>query len=631
MRHLFCLLLLVAPLVICAADRTTNSYLSPTDERLQRVFVEGVKSSDLQTIYYSVLNYGSRLTAADKTALCTRVKTLHADSKLNEFEKNFYLIGIYSELKCSPPVPPAVITALEGALAKEATTAPEVFFNFFAAKAAGIALDDAAKLRVVKNLQAILKKDDSLASLGHAFTVAAETGGNGLLLVDRVEDAIAQADEVDGKMLQFEGGLSITALVLGGALKLTASQKKPHPITPIQATKFATYFLSRRSVQTAKGVHVLLDALTTLNQQKAIAPVCIQVMGSGQLQPDDLQVTFRVVDLLGNAVTPALDTVQATVKDKQGTAVVKDVKLTPKGSDKTVFALDLKQAKPARGQYTVDLTAGTFKQSAELKVLGRVKVSSLEVGIGDSDSSSAVKKQTVDFPKTLSTPLNADSQQKVVMKVSLVDETTGKPISVHQAFVRFENGQTGEEIVFVAEQDSSKVYKFDMDVGARSSDFSQTSGKYLMELIVGDASLSNSFRWHVADINLKFSGDATARDTQESVYKPRKEIVHQFRVPEKRPARFVSDLFTGICCVPLLILLVLWLRLKVNISNFPLSLSAIGFHLGLGAILFLFFVFWVQLDMFATIRYLLPLALFTFLCGNRFLRSIAAKRAAHEK
>uniref|UniRef100_A0A1B0CEI4 Dolichyl-diphosphooligosaccharide--protein glycosyltransferase subunit 2 n=1 Tax=Lutzomyia longipalpis TaxID=7200 RepID=A0A1B0CEI4_LUTLO len=632
MRQIYCLLFLILHLWCCAADRTTSSYLSPTDERLQRVFLDGVKSSDLQTIYYSVLNYGSRLSSAEKEALCSRVKSLHAESKLNEFEKNFYLIGIHAELKCSTPVPSSIISTLESALAKDATTAPEVYFNFFAAKAAGIALDDAAKLRAVKNLQAILKKDDSLSNLGHAFAVAAEAGGNGVLILDRVEDAIAQADEVDGKMLQFEGGLSITALVLSGALKLTAAQKKPHPITPVQATKFATYFLSRRSVQTAKGAHVLLDALTTLNQQKGIAPICVQVIGNGQLQPEDLQVNFRVVDLLGNAVSPALDSITASVTAKPGsTSVAKDVKLTLKGSDKTVFALDLKQAKPGRGLYVADLTAGTFKQTVELKILGRVKVASLEVGIGDSDSSSAVKKQSVTYPDKLSSSLSADSQQKVVMKVSLVDEVSGKPISVHQAFVRFENAQTGEEIVFVAEQDTSKAYKFDMDVGARSSDFSHTSGKYQMELIVGDASLSNSFRWHVANINLKFPQDGSPAAAQESVYKPKKEIVHQFRAPEKRPARFVSDLFTGICCIPLLILFILWIRLRVNISNFPFSLSAIGFHVGLGAILFLFFVFWVQLDMFTTIRYLLPLALFTFLCGNRLLRSLAAKRTAHEK
>lgn len=104
----------------------------------------------------------------------------------------------------------------------------------------------------------------------------------------------------------------------------------------------------------------------------------------------------------------------------------------------------------------------------------------------------------------------------------------------------------------------------------------------------------------------------------------RPEIEHQFRQPEKRPARFVSDLFTGLCIAPLLVLFALWSKLKVNVSNFPISISALGFHAGFGAILSLFGVFFWKLNMFETIRYLLPLALVTFICGNRLLRSIAA-------
>lgn len=55
-----------------------------------------------------------------------------------------------------------------------------------------------------------------------------------------------------------------------------------------------------------------------------------------------------------------------------------------------------------------------------------------------------------------------------------------------------------------------------------------------------------------------------------------------FREPERRPPAFVSNLFTGLCLAPVLLLLILWARLAVNISNFPLSLSAVTFHLGLG-------------------------------------------------
>jgi hypothetical protein len=47
------------------------------------------------------------------------------------------------------------------------------------------------------------------------------TSGDLAALVERVEDALVQADEVDGRMLQFEGGLSVTSVVLTGAAALT--------------------------------------------------------------------------------------------------------------------------------------------------------------------------------------------------------------------------------------------------------------------------------------------------------------------------------------------------------------------------------------------------------------------------
>lgn len=47
--------------------------------------------------------------------------------------------------------------------------------------------------------------------MAHGLHVAAELGAaDGGFMYDRIEDGIVQADEVDGKYLQFEGGLSIT-------------------------------------------------------------------------------------------------------------------------------------------------------------------------------------------------------------------------------------------------------------------------------------------------------------------------------------------------------------------------------------------------------------------------------------
>ena len=70
-------------LAFISATRTVDNYLSKADnQRLQQIFNEGVKSSDLQSIYYSVIN--SKAIPADvKANLCKKLSGLHAESKLN--------------------------------------------------------------------------------------------------------------------------------------------------------------------------------------------------------------------------------------------------------------------------------------------------------------------------------------------------------------------------------------------------------------------------------------------------------------------------------------------------------------------------------------------------------------------
>jgi oligosaccharyltransferase complex subunit delta (ribophorin II) len=618
---------------VSLAARTLDSHLGVIDlNRLQKVFSDGVKSNDIQTIYYSAINL-DKLTKDEKDGICKRLVEVYAESKLNDFEKNYYFASGSKILGCTSTIPPNTLSSIKSSLNKDIGTAQEIYYNTQSYKAINEPIGDDLKAKVAKNLEKILKKDDSLNSLGHGFLVASELGTSAGFVFDRIEDAIVQADEIDGKMLQFEGGLSITSLIINGALKLSDTLGKKLPLTDEQLVKFTTYFLSRRSVQTAKGASVLLESLRLISGLSENVPISIETLGNGQIYPDSQQLSIQICDILGRPLSVAIAAIQATITAKTGGAVLTSKSnLVPSANDKTVYSLDLKQFKPTRGVYNVEITAGKFTQKLAIKVIGRVKVGASEIGIGDSDSSSSVKKQFIVFPNKLDQVLSVDAQQKIVLKISLLDEESDKPITVHQSFVRLNNKETNEEIIFVAEQDTTKAYKFDMDVGARSADFNSKSGLYSIDLIVGDSSISNSFKWHVADIQIKFSGDlATRKDTEESnhfkkVRAPLPEIIHKFREPESRPPRFFSDLFSLLCAVPLLVLLLLWAKLRVNISNFPCSLFALGFHLGLGAILGLFAIFWLKLDMFETVRYLIPIALITFLCGNRLLRSIASKR-----
>ncbi|ETN61184.1 ribophorin ii [Anopheles darlingi] len=617
-----------------ATQRTVSVHLTAQDQdRFDKVFSEGLKSSDLQSLYYTSANVP--LPAGDAST-CKRLLAVHGESKLNDFEKNFYLIGALKNFGCKEDVPAKVQSSVKAALSKEGSTAQELFFNYHSAKLAGVSIDEKVRTTLAKQLQNALKKDDSLNSLGHAFAVAAELGTAGAFAYDRIEEAFVQADEVDGKMLQFEGGLSITALIVNGGFKLASRLNKPSPITEEQAVKFATYFLSRVSVQTPKGVSVLLEVLKLLASQTSIAPICIRLAGNGQLLPENPVLSAKVCDLLGKPLSPKLAALSTNVVSLQTKdTVISKINLVPSKDDATLYTYNLKSAALPRGKYRVDIEAApVYRQQLKINVLGKVRVNSLEIGVGDTDSTSAsMKRHTVSHPAKLVTLLNADSQQKVIMKAVLVDDTTSKPIAVHQTFVLLRNKESLQEIIFVAEIDSTKAYKFEMDVGARASDFGHKSGTYEIILIVGDALLANSFQWLVGDVELKFtSTEAATKDSYSATANSRQplpEIVHQFRAPEKRPARFVSDLFTGLCIAPLFILFVLWGKLGVNVKHFPFSLSALGFHIGLGAILTLFGVFWLRLNMFDTIRYLIPLALFTFICGNRMLRKIA--RGSNEK
>lgn len=220
--------------------------------------------------------------------------------------------------------------------------------------------------------------------------------------------------------------------------------------------------MSRRSVQIAKGASILLEALQTITQQKG-APICIQLFGNRQILVDSPMLHIKVVDVLGKPITPSATSVTGNVIAKPGnTGLVSKGKFVSKSSDKTVYSLDLLPSNPSPGAYVAEISVDAYKQTLNFNVLGKVKVQSFEIGVGEIDSTSTVKKSNLIYPNKLPNDLSADFQQKVVFKAMLVGEKTGSPLTVHQAFVRLENKQSKEEIIFVAEQDTSKAYKFDM-------------------------------------------------------------------------------------------------------------------------------------------------------------------------
>ncbi|CAG2055222.1 unnamed protein product [Timema podura] len=623
---------------------TTVSFLSPADKiRLKQVLSSAWDLKDVSSVNYAVSGYKLLGESIPKQQEVCKYLLERASDKNANLEDLFFVTSAWKAIgSCSGALPIAnIVKILRDVTERDTSTVSELYYAVQGLTNIAQKKGDATKL--IKTLQAALKKDDSLVNLGYSFLIAAQLGTDGTFAFDRIEDAIVQADEVDSRFLQFEGGLSITALLVNGAYQLAATVNKSPPITGDQAVKFANYFLSRRSVQTTKGAYSLLEVLGTLTKNKFHLPVSITLASQAAVSLEQPQVTVKVSDLLGQPLSavPLTVTAESATRVGDDVVVLSKKKFEPVAGDTSLYTVNLMVTKPERGFYKLTVSAavpkpdprlvGNIGASLAVKVLSSVAVENVEVGTADADQTTQAKLAKVSYPSKLTSVVEADTLQKLITKFNLKDKGTGKLMTVHQAFVKLTHRETKAEIIFVADADSTKTYKLDVDIGAKASEFGYLSGQYSMELLVGDSVLSNSFSWHVADVVLKFP-EYTSTPTPSKdpyLYAPKPEIQHMFREPDSRPPVAVSNLFTGLLGVPLLLLFILWAKLGVNVSNFPLSLSAVGFHLGLGGIFGLFGVFWLQLNMFQTMKYLLALGVVTFLCGNKLLAGIAQKRKQH--
>jgi len=614
---------LLLSLAILGQALSPSSHITAADRnRLKAVFSQSCDASaEIASIHYSVLGLqllGEPVPNKDK--LCAAVAKLSDDSSV---ENLYAASGTAAALGCSFTLGPKAKEAVKTNTG-EGSTSASIFFAVKTLKSTGSKPDKA----IAKSLASAIKKDDSLLSLGLAFHVASLLDGDMNPIFERVEDAIVQADEVDGKMLQFEGGLSVTSIILTGAAKLASKVKKPLPLTGEQAVKFSNYLLSRKSVQQAKGALHLLEGIESFSGDAQFTPVSISLVSSVAVDGGSPNVIVSVTDLKGASPGDMKVTLDSATRTQDDAVIATKKVLSKTGSN---YQVDLMGLKPAPGFYDLVLSAAPAKPNAKfvgntevklsVKVLFEQSVQNVELKVLDSDQSTAGRSQSVTYPAKVSSKVKVHHKEKIQLTFN-VEDSAGAKLLVHQAFVKIAHSKSAAEIVYVAEADNNKLYKFELDLGADAAEF-KASGDYSLTLILGDAVVSNPISWLVADLELSLPEGG--QKEEPGIYQPKPEITHLFREPEARPPQIVSTVFTLLSLSPLLLLLGLWAKLGANLGNFSPSLSCLGFHLGLGAIFVLYLMFWLELNMFETVRYLVLISIVTFLCGNSLLANIAKK------
>ena len=301
---------------------------------------------------------------------------------------------------------------------------------------------------------------------------------------------------------------------------------------------------------------------------------------------------------------------------------------------------------------------GHGQQPIGSRDLVKVIVTDAQYAVIDRDSSSQANANWKDLKhqpstdgqqKLILTPaIDLDDSQKLSIRFSLKDSANNNFVAPHQVFVVLAHKASEREIIFmadeVAEGASSKEepavrrnFKFDLIIGGKKAPklsqlMSGENGVYDISIIVGDNLISNSFIWNLLSANINFGSSAFKSTSGQSggeisdFYKPKKEINHIFRTPEKRPPFVVSDLFAILVTVlPFLTLVIVWSKIGVNLKGFQLSLSSLIFHSSLGLIFGLYFMFWLEFNMFTTLKFLLALAVIAFMSGHSLLSKLHAK------
>ncbi|XP_015757328.1 PREDICTED: dolichyl-diphosphooligosaccharide--protein glycosyltransferase subunit 2-like, partial [Acropora digitifera] len=559
------------------------------------------------------------------------------DNVDNSDVKSIFHASVIAEFvgSCKLVVDDAVKTILSEAV-NEGTDMVTLYYAVVAQSFLGIKVSSDEVIKAIK--AAINTDEDSILGAAYAMLIGERLakGADVSFIAEMIEDTVAQADEIDNQYLQFEGGLHPTSLVVYATYTFSEYSGKAPAITEEQVIKFANYLLTRKHVQSVKETATLFLALDKLGNNPFHVPVVVQLYGSPVVSDDQKLVK---VGTLYKGILP-LEAIKETV-----ISVVVCLSFVS-------YELNFMTSKPGPGVYSISFSVkphkedkrliGTSSGQVKVKVVTKVSVEDVELSVLDKEQNIKSKTMSVKYPTAISTVIDADYHQKVVMKFSLKSESSGDLFTPHQAFVRLTNEKTKQEIFFVTEPEPSKVFKFDLDVGATAKDsFGSLSGKYKMELIVGDAVIQNPFEWNIGVLSLTFAQEAAkpSKD-KESMYSSRPEIEHMFRVPEKRPPKAVSTAFTVLIFVPLVIMLVVWMKLGANISNFPFSLLISDSRLwnklpcflnSFPAILALYVCFFISLNMFSTLKILALIGGLTFLGGNSLLSSIAARRSAGYK
>uniref|UniRef100_A0A7N0UMP6 Dolichyl-diphosphooligosaccharide--protein glycosyltransferase subunit 2 n=1 Tax=Kalanchoe fedtschenkoi TaxID=63787 RepID=A0A7N0UMP6_KALFE len=464
--------------------------------------------------------------------------------------------------------------------------------------------------------------------------------------IEKYDDGSFYFDEKSVGSASYQDPLSTTSAVIRGVTAFSNVVSGGLNLPSNKILGLARYLLGIGVPGDAKDFFNQIDSLASLENNRESVPLILS-LPSGVLSlttADKLKVEVSTV--LGSPAPPLIvKIVRGYSSSSKDVSVIENQELTfdpesgfhtldilPKGVDvgSYVFVFEILLDEQAQAIYA---TGGRTK--VQLYFTGAINVDGAEIAILDNDLSNTGAKHMLNLAEESVVSLSANHLQKLRLSFQLTTPR-GNAFTPHQAFLILRH-ETKVEHIYVV-NGSGKKFEILLDFLGLVEKLYYLSGKYDIELSVGDAAMENSFLKAIGSVELDLpeQPEKAARPPPQPVdpisrYGPKAEISHIFRAPDKRPPKKLSLIFLGLTFLPLLFFLIGLLRLGVNLKNFPTSavpaLFAILFHGGVAAVLILYALFWLKLDLFTTLKTLGFLGVFLLFVGHRILSHLASSSA----
>ncbi|TYJ09480.1 hypothetical protein E1A91_A11G144600v1, partial [Gossypium mustelinum] len=465
--------------------------------------------------------------------------------------------------------------------------------------------------------------------------------------IEKYDDGALYFDDklVDGH--DHQGPLATTSSVVRGLTAFAAVTDERLNIPSNKILGLANFFLGIGVPGDAKDLFNQIDSLACLESNRVSIPLILSLPSTvlSVTKEDLLQVNVNTV-LGSNAPPLTVKLVGVFTSGSKAASLVESQELVfddgtgmynlknlPKsidvGSYTFVFEIVLHELEHEK----IYITGGQKK--VPIFVSGLIKIENAEIAVLDSDLGSIETQKKLDLAGQNAVSLSANHLQKLRVSFKLTTPH-GLAFKPHQALLKLRHESKVEHIFVVG--NSGKQFEIVLNFLGLVEKFFYLSGRYDIELAVGDAVMENSLLLAIGHIELDLPEppEKATRPPPQPVdpysrYGPKAEITHIFRAPEKRPPKELSLAFLGLTFLPLLGFLIGLLLLGVNLKNFPSNAVpatfATLFHVSIGAVLSLYVLFWLKLDLFQTLKLLGFLGVILVLVGHRVLSHLASTSA----